>query len=62
MKSPHKPNYRWSCYLLLKELGDTPRVAVGFLKQNFKVKFESRNIKVIAWQHSQKISEKQSGF
>ena len=43
-------------------IGDTPRVAAGFLKQNFKVKFESRNIKVIAWQHSQKIGEKHSGF
>ena len=43
-------------------IGDIPRIAAGFLKQNFKVKFESRNIKVIAWQHSQKISEKQSGF
>ena len=33
-------------------IGDTPLVAAGFLKQNFKVKFESRNIKLIAWQHS----------
>ena len=29
-------------------IGDPPRVAAGFLKQNFKVKYESRNIKVIA--------------
>ena len=43
-------------------IGDTPRVVAGFLKQNFKVKFESRNIKVIAWQYSQKIGEKHSGF
>ena len=33
-------------------LGDTPRVAAGFLK--FNVKFESRKIKMIAWQHSHK--------
>ena len=33
-------------------IGDTPRVAAGFFKQNFKVKFESRNTKVIAWQYS----------
>jgi hypothetical protein len=31
--------------------GDTPRVAAGIFKQKFKVKFESRNTKVIAWQH-----------
>ena len=43
-------------------IGDIPRVAVGFIKQNFKVKFENRNIKVIAWQYSQKIGEKHSGF
>ena len=43
-------------------IDDTPRVATRFLKQNFKVKFESRNIKVIEWQHSQKIDEKHSGF
>ena len=43
-------------------IGDTPGVAAGFIKQNFKVKFESRNIKVIAWQYSQKIGEKYSGF
>jgi len=33
-------------------LGDTLRVAAGFLK--FNVKFENRKIKMIAWQHSQK--------
>ena len=43
-------------------IGDTPRVAAGFFKQNFKMKFESKNIKVIALQHSQKIGEKHSGF
>ena len=36
------------------QLGDTPRVAARFLK--FNVKFESRKIKMIAWQHSQKNS------
>ena len=39
-------------------IGDTPCVASGFLKQNCKVKIESRNIKVIVWQHSQKIGKK----
>ena len=43
-------------------ISDTPHVVVGFLKQNFKANFESRNIKVIVWQHSQKIGEKHSGF
>ena len=43
-------------------IGDTPRVTSRFFKQNFKVKFESRIIKVIAWQYSQKIGEKHSGF
>ena len=37
---------------------DTPRVDAGFLKQNFKVKFESRNTKMIAWQHLQKIGRR----
>ena len=43
-------------------IGDTPRVTARFFKQNFKVKFECRNIKIIAWQHSQKIGEKHCGF
>jgi hypothetical protein len=33
-------------------LGDTPHVAVGIFKQNFKVKCESRNTKVITWRYS----------
>ena len=41
-----------SGYHLYRILGDTPRVAAGFLK--FNVKFENRKIKMIAWQHSQK--------
>jgi len=40
------------------ELGETPHVAAGFFKQNFKIKFESRNTKVIVWQQSQKIGAK----
>ena len=43
-------------------IGDILCIAAGFLKQNFKVKFECRNIKVIALQHSQKIGDKHSGF
>ena len=43
-----------SGYHLYRILGDTPRVAAGFLK--FNVKFENRKIKMIAWQHSQKKS------
>ena len=39
-------------------IDDTPRIAAGFLKQNFKVKFESRNTKMIAWQHLQKIGRR----
>jgi hypothetical protein len=34
------------------KLGDTPRVAAGIFKQNFKVKCESRNTKEITWRYS----------
>jgi len=30
----------WSTSTIKLKLGDTPRVAAGFFKQNFKVKFE----------------------
>jgi hypothetical protein len=33
-------------------LGDTPCVAAGIFKKNFKVKCESRNIKEITWRYS----------
>jgi hypothetical protein len=33
-------------------LGDTPRVAAGIFKQNFKVKCESRKTKKITWRYS----------
>ena len=45
---------QWVGDIATWHLGDTPRVAAGFLK--FNVKFESRKIKMIAWQYSQKKS------